>query len=189
MQPKPIPAQEVQNKIFLRGGDFFATKEEIILSTILGSCVAVCLYDQFNGVMGMNHIILPRNKYQKNIACASEDGKYGHCAMELLLEKMLTLGANIHNIKAKAFGGSSMYGTSKSSRGDYCIGDKNTSFIRLFLSDLNIPLVSEDLGGFVGRNINFFPNTYAVEVKKLNTPLSKNLFKRETHEPKQVVAV
>ncbi len=168
-------------RIIIHGGEYLAVKRNIIISTTLGSCVAVCLFDPVNNVMGMNHILLSNDKYSKKINCIREDGKFGHCAMDLLLEDMITFGARIKNIKAKAFGGSSMFEANGSGSGHYCIGKINISFVKMFLQQRGIPLVAEDLGGYFGRLIRFSPNSYSVEVKKLNNSASLKLLKKENH--------
>ena len=118
------------------------------LSTILGSCVAACLWDPQAGIGGMNHFLLPDAPYG-----ASTDRRYGVQAMEMLINGLLTRGASRHGLRAKVFGGARM------NAGMADIGAKNASFIRRFLADEEIPLVSESLGGVQARRVQFWPVT------------------------------
>ncbi|MCB2182469.1 MAG: chemotaxis protein CheD [Desulfobulbaceae bacterium] len=167
-------------KIVILSGEYLAVDRDITLSTTLGSCVAVCLFDPVNNVRGMNHILVSHDKYSKSVTCNPSEGKYGHCAMDLLIEDMIALGARIKNIKAKAFGGSSMFEANRSLSGYYCIGKINISFVTMFLQERGIPLIAEDLGGSFGRIINFLPHPYTVEVKTLNKLNSLKLLKKES---------
>ena len=85
---------------FLYPSSLFASNEPHIVSTILGSCVAVCLFDATTKIGGINHYMLP---FWNGQGLASP--KYGNIAIERLLEKMIALGCKKSNIRAKVFGG------------------------------------------------------------------------------------
>ncbi len=161
-------------------GDFYASNEPVIIRTLLGSCVAACLYDPVKRVVGMNHFLLSNRRYARNIpSVLSEAGRYGIHAMELLINEMLKLGAKRQNLKAKAFGGGSMYLNTEIKDNFFCVGDVNSRFIREFLKNDGIPLVAEDLGGERARIIHFLYDDFSVHVKKINKTTAPNLVQNE----------
>lgn len=116
--------------------------------TILGSCVAVALYDPARQVGGLNHFLLPGDTESKpNNLC------YGIHSMELLINAMLKLGANRNNLKAKMFGGARMMD------GFSDIGLKNAIFATEFLQAEGIPCVGQSIGGTQARKLRFWPTT------------------------------
>ncbi len=121
-------------------------KEADVLTTVLGSCVAVCLLDPVRKLGGMNHFLLP--------TASSSDGKtsrFGVHAMEELINELLKRGAERSRLRAKVFGGASMVGNLRD------IGAENAAFARRFLKDEGIPCLAESLGGRSARRIRFWP--------------------------------
>lgn len=95
--------------VTIHPGEFYVTRKHLIISTLLGSCVAACLYDPVNKVAGMNHFMLSNKRYSRDMpTCITEAGRYGVNAMELLINKMLNTGAEKKHLRAKAFGGGSL---------------------------------------------------------------------------------
>jgi chemotaxis protein CheD len=83
--------------------------EDVLITTLLGSCVSACLYDPYNKIVGMNHFLLSSRRYSREMpVCITEAGRYGIHSMELLMNEMWNQGAKRGNLKAKAFGGSTM---------------------------------------------------------------------------------
>lgn len=122
-----------------------------VVTTVLGSCVAVCLYDLTSGIGGMNHFLLPEGK-----SGDLEEVVFGLHAMELLINDMLKRGADKLRMEAKLFGGAQMID------GLSDIGARNVDFARNFLSDERFPVVGESVGGNKGRRIRFSPSTGSV---------------------------
>lgn len=120
----------------------------VVLTTILGSCVATCLWDPFAAVGGLNHFLLPGEDGD-----AGDQMKYGVNAMELLINGMLQKGAARGRIQAKLFGGANVV------QGLSDVGARNSEFGRRFLQLEGIPLISESLGGNRARRIRFWPTT------------------------------
>ncbi|MGV8776346.1 chemoreceptor glutamine deamidase CheD, partial [Pseudomonas aeruginosa] len=87
-------------------GEYFASGEDLVIVTVLGSCVSVCLRDPLNGIAGMNHFMLPERGLGGDPA--SPSARYGSHAMELLINRMLALGASRERLQAKVFGGGSV---------------------------------------------------------------------------------
>ncbi len=120
-----------------------ANPEESLL-TILGSCVAACLYDPLRGVGGMNHFLLAEGDGQEAM-------RYGAYAMEVLINDLLKLGASRDRLEAKLFGGAKIMDRLND------IGAENILFARKFLATEGIPVVGESLGGRRARRIEFWP--------------------------------
>jgi chemotaxis protein CheD len=175
-----IEEREDRMHVQLLPGDYYATNRIATIRTLLGSCVSACLYDPVNRVIGMNHFLLSNKRYARQMpTCLSEAGRYGIHAMELVINDMLKLGAVRRNLKAKAFGGGSIYLTSESRDNFFCVGDVNMRFIREFLKNENIPLLAEDLGGESARVIHFLSDDYSVHVKKVVSTIAPNLLQNE----------
>ncbi|GGB40480.1 putative chemoreceptor glutamine deamidase CheD [Sphingomonas metalli] len=122
----------------------------LTLTTILGSCVACCLYDGGAGIGGMNHFLL--GDPPPGVTPGSADAeRYGLFAMEKLVNEMLKLGASRFGLRAHLYGGGNLH------RGMRAIGDENSRFARRFLAQDGIALVREDLGGFAARRVDFQP--------------------------------
>jgi chemotaxis protein CheD len=153
----------------------------MVMTTLLGSCVAVCLYDPLTGIAGMNHFLLGNKRYAKNMPmCITEAGRYGIHAMELIINEMLKMGARRVNLHAKAFGGGSLLYRQGGQDNFFCVGKVNERFILEFLRNEGIPLVRADLGGDSGRVIHFVSDhTYAVYVRKIRKTLNPRLVQKE----------
>jgi chemotaxis protein CheD len=166
--------------VHLHPGDYCVSDEKIVISTILGSCVSACLYDPIQRIVGMNHFLLSSRRYSKGLPYYMTDaGKYGIHAMELVINGMLALGARKSNLQCKSFGGASLFRPIPSADNFPCVGEVNERFIKAFLREEGIPLVSEDLGGEQGRVIRFHADDYSVYVKKIKSTVNTKLGSRE----------
>ena len=164
----------------IQPGEQWVANGDIVLTTLLGSCVAACLYDPVNKVVGMNHFLLAHNRYPQNMKLIeAEAGKYGVHAMELLINAMLKSGAKKNLLKAKAFGGGNIFQSASGASNFFCVGDINSRFILEFLENENIPLVASDLGGEVGRIIHFFSRDFSVHVKKIRKTAAAEVISKE----------
>lgn len=139
---------------FLYPSTILVPKEPYLINTILGSCVAVCIYDPILKIGGMNHYMLP---FWNGKGLASP--KYGNIAIEKLTEKMLYNGSKKNNLKAKVFGGGEVIATQIS---HFKIGDRNIQLAKEVLREYSIPIIGSSVGGKLGRKIKF--NTYTGEV-------------------------
>lgn len=168
-----------ERRVQIPPGGQFVCNQDIILTTLLGSCVAACLYDPVNRVVGMNHFLLSSPRYSKDSSLIVTDGgRYGISAMEILINEMLKKGAMKRYIKAKAFGGASVIKIS-STNNFSVVGEVNVRFIKEFLESESIPLVSSDLGGDLGRVIHFFANDFSVFLRKIKKTVSEGLVNKE----------
>jgi len=164
-------------------GDYYATSEkEVVISTLLGSCVSVCLMDPAAGVAGLNHFMLPR-RISLNGAGFSDDARYGVHAMEIMIARMMELGAWRNNLRAKIFGGGRVMDTLLSN-----VAQANIDFALAYLKAEGIPVVAGDVGGRGGRKLYFFPDSFAVFIKRIHNERLQNavLFeKRFLHQVRQ----
>ncbi|WP_158222488.1 CheR family methyltransferase [Rhodopirellula sp. MGV] len=140
-------------------GDIHSSDKPMLISTVLGSCIAVCLYDDAIKAGGMNHFALPTGQLgSRKIA------SFGVHAMELLINEIMQLGGDRRRLKAKVFGGANVLGMS----GEDKIGQKNVDFIRNFLHTENIPITAEYLGGNQGMQVLFEPCSGRAKMKLLD---------------------
>jgi chemotaxis protein CheD len=138
----------VEQRVHVGQGEHFITSDpNVVLSTILGSCVAMCLRDPLAGVGGMNHFLLPEG------AGAGTDAgrRYGAYAMELLINDLLKAGGRRERLEAKLFGGGRMF------NGLRDVGRANADFAERFLRDEDIPVVGGSLRGEGGRRLHYWP--------------------------------
>lgn len=155
---------------FLYPAEMYISKTPYQVNTILGSCVAVCLYDPVLKIGGINHYMLP---YWNGQGLASP--KYGNIAIDRLIDKMISLGCDKKNLKAKVFGGGEVIETNVV---QFHIGQRNIDVARSMLEELKIPIVSSSLGGKLGRKIEFFTESGDVRQKYVQkvtpTPPTQN---------------
>lgn len=155
-------------------GEYYTTSREMLIVTVLGSCVAACLRDPVARIGGMNHFMLPETEESLG-AIAGLPTRYGTYAMEMLINQMLKMGAQRSRLEAKIFGGGKvLHGFTVSD-----VGAKNASFVKHFLEIENIPVVAEDLLDVFPRKVYFFAQTGRVLVKKLRVVHNNTIIERE----------
>jgi chemotaxis protein CheD len=146
-------------KIILGIGDVIVSEEPSVMQTVLGSCVAVCLWDKEKIFGGVNHYMLP--KFMEGI----KNPQYcGPESIDRLVDYFLKNGSIPSNIKAKVFGGGNVV---KSLSGGFDIGSENVKVAKKKLMQYGIPIVRELTGGDSGMKILFYSETGKVFVKKL----------------------
>lgn len=146
--------------IRLLPADYVATDQPLALVTLLGSCVAACLYDPALALGGMNHFMLPGDG-DDDSNCA----RYGINAMELLINDLLKRGARRNRLQAKVFGGGNVLNGFHNDP----IGTRNGRFVLQYLHAENIPVRAQDLGDVHARKVGFFPQTGRTLVRRLPT--------------------
>lgn len=154
-------------------GEYYFTCKDMMIVTVLGSCVSACIRDRSNGIGGMNHFMLPDGGDADSPVSASM--RYGSYAMEVLINDLLKAGARRENLEAKVFGGGNVL------RGFVAmnVGERNAQFVRSFLRAENIKVLAEDLNDIYPRKVYFFPRTGKVLVKKLKQLNNNTLVNRE----------
>ena len=147
------------SEIVLPIGGVYASRQPMVVKTLLGSCIAVCLHDRVASVGGMNHFMLPSG------GGAGEDaGRFGVHAMDLLIGAIMKAGGDRRRFGAKVFGGANVLDIGGTT-GD--IGRQNIEFIQAFLRDEGIPLLNSDVGGHVARQVHFHTKTGRAFVKRV----------------------
>ncbi len=161
-------SQFAQELLTIHPGEYFATLEDSIISTVLGSCVAVGIFDPGLGAGGLNHFMLPGG-YWKSELCRSPNAKYGMYAMELLINDLMKLGVDRRSLRAKVFGGGAVLNLQGG--GSTRIPDSNIDFAFEYLAKEGIPVEASDVGGRLPRKIFFFARTGRVLLKRVGREL------------------
>ena len=151
----------MQEKYFLYPSNIVISNRSEWIVTILGSCVAVCLFDPTKAIGSMNHYMLP---YWNGKEKATP--KYGNIAIKKIIDNMYTAGCQQQNLKAKLFGGANI---NLAADNPFSINKQNISLARLILAEYEIPIVSQNVGGFRGRKIQFNPATGEVRHKFIDS--------------------
>lgn len=155
-------------------GEYFVTGRDMVLVTVLGSCVAACIRDKVSGIGGMNHFMLPdsNNDGGNPVGLA---GRYGSYAMELMINQLLKSGARRCNLEAKVFGGGNVL------RGFTVanVGQRNADFVLDYLHNEDIALKAQDLLDIYPRKVYYFPKTGRTLVKQLRSVHNDTIVQRE----------
>ncbi|MCK9213556.1 MAG: chemoreceptor glutamine deamidase CheD [Rhodoferax sp.] len=143
-------------------GEYYVTARDMVLTTVLGSCVSACVRDSTTGIGGMNHFMLPEdaNPASRDAVAAM---RYGVYAMEMLLNELLKAGARRERLEAKVFGGGAVLANMTMLN----IGDRNADFVLRYLQTEQVRIVAQDLRGSLPRRINYFPASGRVAMRKL----------------------
>ena len=153
-------------------GEYYVTGRDVVIVTVLGSCVSVCLYDRLARIGGMNHFMLP-DHHEGGVL--SESARYGAYAMEILINNLVKAGASRNRLEAKVFGaGRVLNGLTHTD-----VGARNAAFAMHYLDDEGIRVKANDLLGIYPRKVYFFPAEGRVLVKKLKTLHNDTIAQRE----------
>ena len=138
-------------------GEYFVSIEDIMIMTVLGSCIAACIWDSRARLGGMNHFMLPDGDFSEG------GGRYGSYAMELLINQLLKAGARREFLQAKVFGGAQVMAGFTAIN----VGERNTHFVFDYLATERIPVISQDVLDIHPRKVCFFPSSGKALVKRL----------------------
>lgn len=143
-------------------GEYYVATRDMMLVTVLGSCVAACIRDTRCGIGGMNHFMLPDSDAS---GPASESARYGSYAMEVLINHLLKLGASREHLEAKVFGGGNVLpGLALAN-----VGHRNAAFVIDYLKTEQVRIVARDLADVYPRKVQYFPANGRVMVRRLMT--------------------
>ncbi len=156
--PSNAPGDGGRSQVYLHAGDLIVATSPTAIVTILGSCVAVCLWDSVACVGGVNHYLLPFHVEREKSA------RFGSVAIPRLVEEVVTAGADPRRLQAKVFGGASVIGAFSHGRK---LGDENARLAMESLLALGIPVVEQDLGGSKGRKLVFHSDDGAAWIRIL----------------------
>ena len=158
-------------------GQYYVTRGEEGVVTVLGSCVSACVRDRVFGIGGMNHFMLPNEGGSRSPSLFNQldddPARYGVYAMELLINDVLKNGGHRHNLEVKITGGGRMLANMSD------IGRRNIDFVRKFLLTEGLEVMAEDLGDIYPRKVCYFPATGKLKVKKLRTMYNGAISRRE----------
>ena len=158
----PAPEADYAKHIVMPGQHFVSWGPTEI-ATLLGSCVAACIWDQNRRIGGMNHFMLPDAPRENSVNDASFPLRYGLHAMERLINDLLMMGAKRETLLAKVFGGGNITGAC----GTANVGRRNSEFVLDFLRKDKIRVGAIDLGGMHSRRIRFYTDTGKVRVYRV----------------------
>lgn len=153
-------------------GEYYVTQRELVIVTVLGSCVSACIRDPETRIGGMNHFMLPEYMGEGD-SPLSASARYGAYAMEVLINKLQGLGARRERLQAKLFGGGRVLA------GMTDVGSRNTKFVVDYLRRERIPVLAEDMGDVCPRKVYFFPHSGRVLVKQLREVHNDTVYNRE----------
>jgi chemotaxis protein CheD len=157
-------------------GEYYVTRSDEAITTVLGSCVSACIRDPEAGVGGMNHFMLPQDSPERGVRVDPILGlatRYGSYAMESLINDLLKLGATRTRLELKLFGG----GRILTSMTD--IGARNIDFVRTYAKLEGYAVAASDLGGSQPRKIVYFPSAGRVRVRRLRAIENRSIADRE----------
>ncbi len=156
----PIEEGDTMKRVYLYPGQIVTSGQPLMVSTILGSCVSICLWDSAARVGGINHYLLPTNPLN-----GQSDLRYGNTAIERLIETLLGLGVKKQRIVAKVVGGASILSSFAGTR--QSIGDQNVEVARTLLTKHGITVSGEQTGGTRGRKLLFHTGNGCVFSKEI----------------------
>ena len=158
-------------------GEYYVTRHDEAIFTVLGSCVSACVRERKLGIGGMNHFMLPLDKsggtgaWADNVATSAT--RYGNIAMEHLINDIMQLGGQRSNLEFKVIGGGKVLDI------DLDVGARNAQFVRDYLKTEGFLITAEDLGDSFARKLYYSPATGKVRVKRLVSTVNRLVFARE----------
>lgn len=147
-------------RFYLHPGQLFVSPETYAVTTILGSCVSVCLWDPSTKIGGINHFLLPVDGGDDQSSL-----RFGNLAVRELIEEVLTAGGEQGRLKAKLFGGACVLEAFRNRENH--LGSKNVQIAREVLNSADIPIIGQDVGGHRGRKLIFHTDNGSAWVKQL----------------------
>jgi len=154
-------------------GEFFVSRDPMIVYTVLGSCISACIRDPVAGVGGMNHFMLPEPK-EKVRDSWGESTRYGSYAMESLINEILKRGGLKRRLEVKLFGAGKIY------EGKIDIGARNAEWVVMFLRMEGLVPTKTDLGDVFPRKVYYFTDSGRVLMKKIERIKNQTIFDRES---------
>ncbi|MCF6324497.1 MAG: chemoreceptor glutamine deamidase CheD [Gammaproteobacteria bacterium] len=161
-------------------GEFYVTRENEAIVTVLGSCISACIRDPQAGIGGMNHFMLPADN-SGNGTKLSESARYGNFAMEMLINEILKNGGKKQNLEVKIFGGGKIL------RNMTDVGERNIEFAVTYIKTEGLNLLSSDVGSPHPRKVYYFPDSGRVRIKKLRKLHNETVIEREKDYMKDLV--
>ena len=162
-----IDQEYLPTQFFLKPGYAMANRDATVIRAVLGNCVAVTFFDRDNRFGGMNQFVFPKTERREDMTA-----QYGNVGIRALFKMLLEMGARRNDMVAQIVGGSECLGFD-----DEKLGDQNIHLARAVLSQLGVPVVSEDVGGSMGRKIIFHTGTNEMAVFKVDALRESDWYK------------
>lgn len=172
MQKNIDPAEGITT-VKILPGEFYVTKDNERIETILGSCISACVRDPIAGIGGMNHFMLPVDKNSNRSTELSDANRYGNYAMENLVNALLSQGAKRERLEFKLFGGGRIMSSMTN------VGWYNIGFAFDYIYTEGFKIVSQDIGDIYPRKVLYYPITGRVRVRRLNAMHNQSLADEE----------
>lgn len=172
MQKSLDPAEGITT-VKILPGEFYVTKDNERIETILGSCIAACVRDPIAGLGGMNHFMLPVDKSASGASELSDANRYGNYAMENLVNALLTKGAKRERLEFKLFGGGRIMASMTN------IGWYNIGFAFDYIYTEGFKIVAQDIGDVFPRKVLYYPTSGRARVRRLNKMHNESLAAQE----------
>lgn len=163
-------------------GEFFVSREPMVVYTVLGSCISACIRDPVIGVGGMNHFMLPEPKEGASDSWG-ESTRYGSYAMESLINEILKRGGLKSRLEVKLFGAGKIY------EGNIDVGARNAEWVLAFLKTEGLAPVKTDLGDVFPRKVYYFTESGRVLMKKIERIKNMTIIERETQYATKITGV
>lgn len=155
-------------------GEYFVSREPMVVYTVLGSCISACVRDPIAGVGGMNHFMLPApTEHQTGDAWGGESARYGSFAMEQLINGILKRGGQKDRLEVKLFGAGKIY------EGNIDVGARNTEWVLNYVKTERLSVVGRDLGDVYPRKIYYFTDSGRVLMKRIQRIKNQTIYERE----------
>ncbi len=154
----------------VKPGEFYVSDSDIVITTVLGSCISACIFDSQARIGGLNHFMLPAGAQGEDLYRSS---RYGLFAMEQLVNELMKHGCQRENMQIKLTGGGDMMG------GITSIGQQNIDFILQYIKDEGLSVLAKDLGGDQARRVAYFPTEGRMLVNKLDHRDDQRLIEEE----------
>ena len=161
-----IPRGPLLESIYLKPGELTVAERPALVSTVLGSCVAVTLFSPRLGVGAICHAMLPSGD------CAGDGFRYVDCSLRHMLAHFQRLGIKSGEMTVKLFGGADMFEAVNPNAGSLTVGMKNIRAATELLRLQGLTLAASDVGGRHGRKLLFYSHTGEVFLKRLGAGLA-----------------
>lgn len=165
-------------------GELYVSTHGEMISTVLGSCISVCIRDKKKGIGGMNHFMLPQNSEFSSESWGNNPvtsaSRYGNWAMEYLINAILKRGGEKKNFEVKVFGGGQMMAKMTD------VGQKNILFVFQYLAEETLKIEASDVGDVYARKVLYFPDTGNVKVRRIRNVKNDTIIRRENEYKEHV---
>ncbi len=159
--------------VTIYSGNYYVSNDpEVVIYTLLGSCIAVCLFDAQKRIGGMNHFMLPRQSPYSYKSKGSTPGWFGSDSLDLLIGEILKMGGSLSHLKAKVFGGAQVVENLDLSNAN--VSTSNINFTLDYLGEKKIPVIAKDVGGYSGRKVFYKLEDNSVMVQRLEKELKSD---------------